>query len=138
MRHRLTALLANLLLLPSTVIGGGDGCVMGSLVVVNAELGAVGGRPPAHDHSHDAHLPGGDAYRANIDALVHEADTGSPHGVPHSPERCVLAVGCGAAVIATAVTPIEEPLHVSGRVNASVVLTPDSPAPGLEPPPPRA
>ncbi len=136
--RRLTALLASLLLLPSTVVGGGKGCVMGGLIVVSSATAVVSGNRSAHAHGREARSPGHDAHRADSGAFVHEADTGAPLEVPHAPAECILAVGCGAGIIAAAVTPIDDPAHVAGRVEPGLVLAPDSPAPGLEPPPPRS
>lgn len=130
LHRRLTALLASLLLLPSIVAGGGEGCVMGGLVSMRSEGGS-----PAHDHGQ--HSSGHAAHRADTNALVHEADPSSPLGVPHAPAQCILVMGCGAAVIVAAEVAIDEPAHVVSSMYADVLPAPDSPSLGLEPPPPR-
>ena len=130
LHRRLTALLASLLLLPSIVAGGGEGCVMGGLVSMRSEGGS-----PAHDHGQ--HSSGHAVHRAAGDALVHQSDTSAPIGVPHAPTQCILVMGCGAAVIGAAEVAIDEPGHVASSIYADVLLAPDSPSLGLEPPPPR-
>jgi hypothetical protein len=130
LRRRLTALLASLLLLPSILSGGGEGCVMGGLLSVRGEGGS-----PTHDHGQ--HSLGHAAHHAGTDALVNEADASSPLGVPHAPTQCILVMGCGAAVIAAAEVAIDEPAFVVSGMYADVLLAPDSPSLGLEPPPPR-
>jgi hypothetical protein len=130
LHRRLTVLLASLLLLPSIVAGGGEGCIMGALFSVRSEAGL-----PAHDHGQ--HSSGQAVHRAGGDALVHQSDTSAPVGVPHAPTQCILVIGCGAAVIAAAEVAIDEPAFIVGGMYADVLLAPDSPSLGLEPPPPR-
>jgi hypothetical protein len=127
LHRRLTALLASLLLLPSILSGGGEGCIMGGLLSVRSDAAST-----VHDHGEDA------ARRPHSDALVHETDTSSPIGVPHAPTQCVLTMGCGSAVAAAAVIVIDEPAHVVGSLETDVALEPESPAVALEPPPPRS
>jgi len=128
LRRRLTALLASLLFLPSALAAGGDGCVIGGFGTPSSETAMAGGHdaPPDH-HSHAPH---------SVD-LRGDTGTGSP-AVPHAPAQCALAVGCVATAVAAAVIPIDSSVHVVARVEPDVVLAPDSPSLGLEPPPPRA
>src|SRR5687768_13110584 len=98
LRRRLPALLASLLLLPSIMVGGGEGCLMGGLASVGSEAGS-----PAHDHAQHVRQSGHAAHRADTDALVNAPDTGSPLGAPNAPGECILVMGCGSAVAAAAV-----------------------------------
>ena len=133
LHRRLTALLASLLLLPSMVLGGGEGCIMGGLTSARSE--AVS---PDHDHALHARSSGHTAHRADTHSLVHETDASSPVGVPNAPMQCILVMGCGSAVDAVAVVTVEQPPHAASGVATDVASAPDSPTLGLEPPPPRA
>jgi hypothetical protein len=130
LRRRLTALLASLVLMPSTVVDAGMDCVMGDPVAVGGAVVSADRNRPAHDHGHEAH-------RADTGALVNAADPDSPVGIPHAPAQCVLAAGCGAAAIAATTIALGNPTHVGVRVEGGAALVPDSPAPRIEPPPPR-
>jgi hypothetical protein len=106
---------------------------MGELSSASREAGS-----PVRDHGQHLHSAGDDARRGDTAALVNEADASSPLGVPHEATPCILVMGCGAAVSAAGVVAMDEPPHVVSRVETDVALAPDSPALGLEPPPPRA
>lgn len=106
---------------------------MGALMSGSSEAGRR-----AHDRGQHVHSPGHAAHRDVGNTVTHEADTSSPRGVPHPPTQCILVIGCGAAVAGAAVIAMDVAPHVVGRVEADVVQAPDSPALGLEPPPPRA
>jgi hypothetical protein len=125
LRRRLTALLASLVLLPSTIVAGAVGCDMGDVAAAHAPA------PEAHAAGHDAH---------DVDGamLLHERDTESPVGAPHAPVQCILVAGCGAAVMVADLVRVEDVARAAGRVEADGASAPDSPAAGLEPPPPRA
>ena len=133
LRRRLIALLASFLLLPSMILGGGEGCIMGGLAA--ARSGAVS---PGRDHALHARSSGHASHRADAGMLVHETDASSPLGVPNAPMQCILVMGCGSAVAAAAVVGIEQPPHATSGVGTDVASAPDSPTLGLEPPPPRA
>ena len=109
---------------------------MGALVGVSGES-AVGRSQPGHDHGRHTRGERQHSHEADAGRLVNQADAGSSRGVPDAPMQCILAAGCGVAVIAAPVILIETPAHVAGGVFGDVALAPDSPAPGLEPPPPR-
>jgi hypothetical protein len=134
--RRLTALLASFLLLPSLVLGGGQGCIMGALGAVRAEGPRVSVHA-AHRHGQHANSAAHGAHRADAAAFVDESATSPPIGLPHAPAQCILVAGCGAAVAPAAVIAIDAQARVVRRVDAVVALAPDSPALGLEPPPPR-
>src|SRR5687768_16454506 len=97
LHRRLTALFASLLLLPS-VLGGGEGCIMGGITAGRSEAGA-----PAHDHAQHARAPRHTADPADSHALVHGTDATSPVGAPNAPMQCVLVMGCGSVIAAAAV-----------------------------------
>jgi hypothetical protein len=139
LRRRLIALLASVLLLPSTLVGAGDSCIAGGLIPVTGERGDVGVGRSGHDHRRHMNSPAGGVHHADTDGLARESNGSSRRGVPHAPAQCIVAAGCGAAAIAAAVVvAIDEPVQVATTVDTDVALAPDSPASGLEPPPPRA
>lgn len=107
--------------------GGAEGCIMGGLITARSEAVSSG-----HDHGKHA------APHAVGNVVLDDRDATSPIGVPHAPAQCLLVMGCGTAVIAAAEVTIEEPAHAVGGMYADVLLAPDSPSIGLEPPPPRA
>ncbi len=133
LRRGLTALLASLLLLPSTILGGGEGCIVSGLAGARSPAGS-----PAHDHAQHGRSSGHTSHRGDTDALVDETDATSPVGVPNAPMPCILVMGCGSAVAAAAVVAIEQPTHAAAGMPTDVASPPDSPTLGLEPPPPRA
>jgi len=135
LRRRLTALFASLVFLPSVLAAGGNRCVMDALVPARGSAVAPSNGHGAHKHEHDA--PASAQHAHSHDALG-DTDAGSSRDAPHAPTQCTVTVGCGGAVIATADTSVESSLQVAGAVEPTRVLAPDSPAPGLEPPPPRA
>ena len=105
---------------------------MGGLTAGRSEAGS-----PAHDHAQHTRSSGHASHHADADVLVHESDASSPVGVPDAPMPCILVMGCGSAIPAAAVVAIEQPAHVASAVGTDVASLPDSPALGLEPPPPR-
>lgn len=139
MPRRLTALFVSLLLLSSMIVGGGADCVVGGRGPSNGAPRAAGGA------GHGAHLHGVEttrahhaAHEAGASEVSEEPEGHAPAGLPHAPAPCVSVAACGIAVVVTETPVLDSPPHAADVVAADVTLAPDSPALGLEPPPPRA
>ena len=126
--RRLTALFVGLLVLPSMVIGGGTGCVMRGPSAHGEQASA------SHQEGHH-HVAQHDGAAVTVAADAGADDSSAPLG--HSSTECVL-VACATAVLAAQISEIDSPAHLGGQVVVDARLAPDSPAPGLDPPPPRA
>ncbi len=133
--RRITALLVGLVSLPSALAAGGDGCLIDAVVPAKGAVVALRDGHAAHEHAYAAQSA---AQHPQGHDVLSDTDTDSAPSVPDAPTQCILSVGCGALVMATADTSIDGSPKVVGRVEAARVLAPDSPTPGLEPPPPRA